>query len=385
MQSLHRNLLIAIVLLLPAQLIGEEFYAIGNVVDTRFEGGLGSIVGFASRVSGHSLRNVITLTYLQGHKMRIDHEVIGNGTIYDLDAERMITLDEKQKTYSSVTFAEMSAAYEQARSRAEQSRAKEEAKASKKDEVKMKYHVKVERPGEHKNIAITVQGGYGESGVTTNYDAERVILTITLEAEATPEGGKAEQVGSMVLLLDQWIVKDPPHGRALTEFYRLFSQKLGREFRSQVQGMQALFASDPRLKDGFEAAGKELQKVKGISLRSTTYAVLVPANTAFDRQLVLDEATVSAAASAKSDEAERNEKPKSKVGGFFSALKTAAEGVGKRMENANQERNAPPKQTTLLVIDDQMTGVRTYTTPDENLTASFTVPAGYTEVKAKGM
>ena len=362
MQSLHRNFLIALVLLLPAQLVGEGF-TIPSVVDTKFQGGLGSVVGFASRISGHSLRNVATTTYLQGHQLRTENDTLG--TIYDLDAERVITIDHKQKTYSSVTFAEMSAAFERARASAEQSRAKEAAKAPKKDEVKMKYHVTVDRPGQHEMVA--------------GYDAERVFLTITLEAEATPEGGKAEQIGSMVLLLDQWIAKNPPHGRALTEFYRLFSQELGREFRAQVQGLQALLASDPRLKDGFEAAGKEMQKVQGVSLRSTTYAVLVPANMVFDRQLTLDAAAVSAAASAKSDEAEKNEKPKSKVGGFFSALKSAAVDAGKRMESANQGENAPPKQSTLLAIVDQITAIKTGAVP----AATFAPPADYREVKSK--
>lgn len=370
MQRLFQNLLIALVLLLPAQLVGEGF-AISSLVDTKFEGGLGSFVGFASRITGHDLRNVVTETDLQGHQLRINSNL--TTTIYDLDAERVINIDEKQKTYSSMTFAEMNAAYERARAAAAQSRAKDEAKAlkkdeakaSKKDEVKMKYHVTVDRPGQHAMVA--------------GYDAERVFITITIEAEAAPEGGKTEQVGGMVLLLDQWIAPNPPHGQALAEFYRLFSQKLGREFRSQAQGMQALFASDPRLKDGFEAAGKELQKVKGISLHSTTYAVLVPANLVFNRQLVLDGAAKSAA--NKSDEPEKNAKEKSKVGGFFGALKSAAVDAGKRMENANQGENAPPKQSTLLVIDDQLTGIRAGALP----ASMFAPPDGYREVKSKGL
>jgi len=63
---------------------------------------------------------------------------------------------------------------ERARASAEQSRAKEEAKASKaapdtaekKGKVNVKYHVTVDRPGQHEKVA--------------GYDAERVFITITL-------------------------------------------------------------------------------------------------------------------------------------------------------------------------------------------------------------
>ncbi len=230
----------------------------------------------------------------------------------------------------------------------------------------MKYRVAVDRPGTRETIA--------------GYEAERVFITITLDAEATAEGEKTEQVGSMVFLLDQWISKDAPQGPAYAEFYRLYAQKLGREFRSQVQGLQAAFASDARLKEGFEAAAKELQKVQGVPLRSSTHVVLVPVNQTLDRQLVLDGAAASAAAAAKSTETANPEKPKkSGFGGFLSALKTAAEDAGKKLESGNQNKNAPPKQSTMMVIVDEVKSISTGAVA----TSLFTPPADYREVKPK--
>lgn len=372
MQTLHRNLLIAIVLLLPPQLIGQG-YTIQSVVDTRFEGGLGSIVGIAARMSGTSLRDLATTNYLQGHQLR--SETTTSGTVVDLEAERVINIDHKQKTYSSMTFAEMSAAVERARASAEQSRAEKAAKASKsdpataekKDQVDVKYHVTVDRPGG------------SQSEMVAGSKAERVFITITLEAEATPEGEKSEKVGSMVFLLDQWISKDAPHRQAYEEFHRLYAQKLGREFRSQVQGLQALFAADARIKDGFEAAGKEMQKVPGVSLRSTTYVVLVPAIMTFDRQMALQAASVSAAASAKSAETAKSEKPKGGFGGFLKTIKTVAVDAGKKMETGNQKNNAPPKQSTLAVMVDEVKSISTGAVP----ASMFAPPADYREVKPR--
>jgi hypothetical protein len=366
MQNIRRYLLTAVVLLGTASVFGEGL-TVHSVVDTRFEGALGSIMGLASRMSGTNLRNVDTTTYLQGHRMRTDSAL--SGMILDLDGERVITIDHKQKTYTSMTFAEMRDSMERARASAERERAKEQTKTTpatgeKKDELNVKYQVAVDRTGQREKVS--------------GYEAERVFITITLEAEAASEGKKTEQVGSMVFLLDQWVSKNAPQGPAFTEFNKLYAQKLGKEFRAQAQGLQAAFASDPRLKDGFEAAGKEMQKIQGVPLRSTTHVVLVPANMALDRQLAVDGAASSAAAVAKTAEAEKTEKPKSGFGGFMKAIKTVAEDAGRQMEKGNQSKNAPPQQSTLLVMTDEVKSIST----GDVAAAMFTPPADYRELKS---
>jgi hypothetical protein len=235
-----------------------------------------------------------------------------------------------------MTFAEMREAFEKARASAEESRAKQKAKKgadpdAKKGDIKVKARVAVERPSQRENIA--------------GYDTERIFVTITLEAEATPEGQRTEQVGSMVLLLDQWISNHAPQVPAFTEFYRLFSEKLGREFRSQVQGLQAAFASYPSLADGMEAAAREMQKISGIPLRSAMHAVLVPPGLAFDRQLTLDRASVSAATTAASP-AEPAEKQKS--AGFGGFMKKLNEGLTKEGVFVTGEGLAPPEQARIV-------------------------------------
>jgi hypothetical protein len=320
-------------------------------------------------MSGTSLRNIATTTYLQGHRLRIDNAL--SGQVYDLDAERVIQIDHKQKTYTSATFAEMRETFEKARASAEQARAKQQTKsapaADAKGDIKVKYRVAVDRPGQSEKIA--------------GYDTERIFVTITLEAEATPEGQRTEQVGSMVLLLDQWISNNAPQVPAFTEFYRLFSQKLGREFRSQVQGLQAAFASYPSLADGLEAAAREMQKISGIPLRSAMHAVLVPPNLAFDRQLAIDRASASAATAAASP-AEPAEKQKSGgFGGFMKKLKTVAVEAGKQMDKSGQSSgaSAPPQQSTLVVMTDEVKNISTGAVA----TVMFAPPDGYREVRPR--
>src|SRR5829696_8803803 len=122
MKSLIRSLSIVLVLLSPTASAARDFL-IESVVDTRFEGVLASAMGLASRLTGTDLRNVQTTAHLKGHQMRIDSAI--TGSIFDLDAERVIQIDHKQKTYTSTTFAEMRATFERAQASAEEARAKQ--------------------------------------------------------------------------------------------------------------------------------------------------------------------------------------------------------------------------------------------------------------------
>jgi hypothetical protein len=371
MKSLLRSLSLALILLGPTGLWGQGL-TVESVVDTRFEGALGSVMGLASRMAGTNLRNIATTTYLEGHRMRVDSAL--SGSIFDLDAERVIQIDHKQKTYTSTTFAEMRQAFERAQASAEESRAKQKAKkgaaAEPKGDIKVKARVTVERPGQRERIA--------------GYDTERVFVTILLEAEATPEGQRTEQVGTMVLLMDQWISSNAPQVSAFTEFYRLFSEKLGREFRSQLQGLQAVFAMYPSLAEGMEAAAQEMQKIKGIPLRSAMHFVLVPPNMAFDRQLALDRATASAAAAAATpaEPAESAQKKKSGgFGGFMKKLGTVAAEAGKKMGKSGQSESAsaPPQQSTLVVMTDEVKSITTGAVA----AAMFAPPGDYREVRPR--
>lgn len=353
MRTLLRTAFAAVALTLPSAAFAQGL-TIHSVVDMRFQGALGGIMNVAARMGGVSLHDVPTTTYLSGHRMRTDDGK--SGTIFDLDGERIITLDHKDKKYSEMTFAEMRAAMQQAMQEADRERAKSSknaAKESTNDSVSVKYSVKVDRTGEHQKVA--------------GYDAERVFITIKLLAETTPEDGKKEDVGSMVFLMDQWVSKDAPQIAAYQDFYKAYAQKMGREFGAQAKGLQAAFSSDPRLKDGFEAAAKELAKVPGISLRSTTHVMLVPAGMEFDRQLALN---ASAASDAKAEAEKKDEKPKGGLRGMMGAMKAAAEQAANKDES---KPAGPPKQSELMSIVDEVKSISTGAISAD----MFAPPAGY--------
>ena len=360
MRKLARLLLCSASLAIPS-LLAAQGLTVHSVTDMRFQGALGTIVNIAAKMGGTSTHNIATTTYVQGHRMRTDDGT--SGTIIDLDGERITSIDNKDKTYTTMTFTEMSAAMEKAQQQmSQQSRTKSSTptkpNADNKDSVHINYKVAVDRTGKHNNVA--------------GYDAERVFVTISLEAEATPEGQKTEAVGSMVILMDDWVSTSAPQIAAYNEFYKAYAQKMGTQFQAQARGLQAAFASDPRIKDGLEAAAKEMQKVHGIPLRNTTYVVLVPANMTLNRQLVIDGAAGSAATDSV---AAKEDKPKSGFRGLMGAVKAAAEQSAKQDNSSGQA--APPKQTTLMVMTDEVKSISTGAVPAD----VFAAPAGYKEVK----
>lgn len=358
MRSLSRSALLLVALTLPSVMRGQGV-TVQSVADVRLAGALGVAANLAAKLGGGSMHDIATTTYVSGHRLRTESSVIGS--IIDADAGRITTIDHKQKSYTSMTFAEMSAAMEQAAQSAKQSSAKEKAKAKDKDardtddSVTFKYKVAVDRPGQREQVS--------------GYDAERVFITVTVEAQVASEGQQDQSVGNLVFLLDQWISKDAPQIAALREFQRAYAQKMGQEFRSQVQGLQSVFANDPRMKNGFEAAAKELAKVPGIALKSATYVSLVPVDMEYDRALTLGDG----ATAAKESAAKKDEKPSGGgLRGMMGAMKAAAENASKP-----SGKSSAPKQSLLMTVVDEVKSISRGSVPAE----MFAPPADYKEVK----
>ena len=358
MRSLSRSALLLVALTLPSVMRGQGV-TVQSVADVRLVGALGVAANLAAKLGGGSMHDIATTTYVSGHRLRTESSIIGS--IIDADAGRITTIDHKQKSYTSMTFAEMSAAMEQAAQSAKQSSAKEKAKAKDKDaratddSVTFKYKVAVDRPGQREKVS--------------GYDAERVFITVTVEAQVASEGQQDQSVGNLVFLLDQWISKDAPQIAALREFQRAYAQKMGQDFRSQVQGLQSVFANDPRMKNGFEAAAKELAKVPGIALKSATYVSLVPVDMEYDRALTLGDG----ATAAKESAAKKDEKPAGGgLRGMMGAMKAAAENASKQ-----SGKSSAPKQSLLMTVVDEVKSISRGSVPAE----MFAPPADYKEVK----
>jgi hypothetical protein len=155
--------------------------------------------------------------------------------------------------------------------------------------------------------------------------------------------------------------------KAQDEFYRAYAAKVGQEFSRQAKGFQAVFAQDPRMGQALEASAKEMRKLDGVPLRTTTYVVGVPLGLKFDRELVLAGAKAQAEAPAKKA-----------GGGIFGKLKQAAEQAAQQQKGQEQgEQKTEPKQGTLMTVIDETREISTGPVSADK----FTIPAGYKERK----
>jgi len=327
-----------------------------SVTSTKAGGALGAVL----KLSGSS--NITSTTYLSGHKMRVDDK--DRSTIYDIDGSRIIYIDHKQKGYAIVTFEQLRAALDSGLAAAKQEQAKAKEKEKPKDanakDYQLDYNVAVDRTNEHQKIA--------------GYDAQRMFMTISMGAHEKGQEARADQ-GQMVLLVDLWTSTSAPQAAAFREFGRAYAAKMGQEFRSSMKGLEAAFSSNPQMKSSLEAAGKEMAKNQGFTLRNTSYFVIVPEGKTFDRQLALN-AGAKADAEAKADAGQ----PK-KGGGLFGKLKAAA-AAAEQQQKEQQEQGggkSAPQQATMMGLSTEVQDIQTGVPGD-----AFAIPAGYKEVPWRG-
>ena len=359
MRSLTRAALCTALAVMPTALVAQDF-TVNSVDRFHLYGALGKIVNFAARLGGGGgIHDIQTTTYLAGHKMR--HETPDDATIIDVDGGTVTSVDNKKKTYFTMTFDQMAnAAQAMADSmkayQAQQQGSKKSASASQsKGEVKFKTSVALDRSNEHQTIA--------------GYDATRMSLTITIDATAKADTGQAQDAGTMVFLIDEWRSTASPYPKAMGDFQRAYAQKVGQAFSAPMKSLGAVFQQDERIKVGFETAAQEMKKAQGTALRSTTYVVVVPPGMKFDRSLLLADA---ASAGNANNANPPQEKKRGGFGGLMGKLKAAAEAANK----PDTAKSAPPKQSTLLMMEDEVQSVTVGAVP----AAEFAAPTGYQQI-----
>lgn len=129
-------------------------------------------------------------TSLKGNKMRRENDQ-GMVEIYDLDSHSIITLDDKHKTYSVLTFDEMKAEMEKEQQKAAQQRAKSKNGEA---QVKMTPKIKISAGKETKKLL--------------NYTAKELKIRTDMVMEST-DPKQQGQTADMWFTSDAWIAPVP--------------------------------------------------------------------------------------------------------------------------------------------------------------------------------
>jgi hypothetical protein len=199
---------------------------------------------------GHGMKSS---TRVSGDFMRTDHD--NDATIVDLNKERIVTLDNKKKTYSIMTFAEMKKKMEDAIAtmKAKQAEASKSAKNENPD-ISVGANVKVTETGRKE----TIQG----------MECKQYIMDMGL----TVADEKEKKSGTMSTVTELWLAKNVPGQQELRAFYRKMGQKLGTmsigtqflQGAQKGQQQQAMGMSMQKMAD-------EMKKMDGHAMRSVMY------------------------------------------------------------------------------------------------------------------
>jgi hypothetical protein len=306
-------------------------------------GAMDMLASLAGKMAGQEAN--LQRQYVKGRRMRTD-EGKSSSTILDLEERRMYFLQHDQKNYVSMPLDSMAEAM-RAMAEAMEGTEVRPAEAPGSGAPAMNFKVSVDRTGERTSIA--------------GYSAEQVFITLEAEgvaaAAADPEGAPVR----MVLLMETWLSHDVPGYQTL----RALQEELGSEMSMGGGGemggaVLGMLTGTPGTQEGLERAAAEMKKLDGMTVRSATYVVTVPADQPFQRALVLNpparEGIDVKQAAAKA------------LGGLFGR---------KQQQQPEAAPEATLAQSTVLTLTQELVEVDTATLP----ASLFAVPAGYVEVR----
>ncbi|KPJ96588.1 MAG: hypothetical protein AMS18_00605 [Gemmatimonas sp. SG8_17] len=226
---------------------------------------------------GDPVRETMSITSTHMRTDEPDHSSIMNaedGTITYLDHEA--------KTYWTMNFAEMLAGLTggmvNPAGQAAEPAAQEEA-ATQGDSVHYEVHVSTDRTGRTERVA--------------GYEAEQVFLTVEIKGEARSEAGDSTIEGSLYTLSELWLSEEFPGHEAEQAFQQAWAEQVMQGFdvpQESARDMEAVYAQDPRLREGIEQMAEQLKELRGTALKTVAHFVVVPEGVEFDREAVLRDA-----------------------------------------------------------------------------------------------
>jgi hypothetical protein len=233
----------------------------------------------------------------------------------------------------------------------------------------------------------------GETRTINGWDAERVIMTLTLAAaesqvseEEMEDDPMAAMMGqsAMVMISDLWISDDLPG-------YEQMREALGdqaQDFASGSGGMDALMAGFPQMAALAEEMKEEMEGLEGDAVLSTVYTVMVPSTAELDRDSILamadeplpqgpDLSELMAQAMGNAGEEAAMDAVSGALGGLGGLL---GRGRDDEEEPEELEMSAAPAPTVMTRIVTEIIDVERPSLTE----ADFQPPAGYRERERPG-
>jgi len=293
--------------------------------------------GVFSKDARQATQGTTSTISFKGNKMRRE-DSMGQVEIIDLDARRITQIDNKKKTYSTITFDEMKARMEEARKKAEA----EQAKRNKEQPSQVKITPKV-----------TITPGTGSKKLL-DYTAKETKMRVDMEMTSDDPKAKG-QSANMWVDSDSYIA--PVKGY---DEVKHFYQRMAKEL-DWLPG--TMLGANPQIAPAMVEYRKNATALNGMPLFS-----LVSVGMA---------GQPGAPQQASHDDQKSSGNPISSIGGIF--------GRKKKKDDAAQDDKSDSKPSgaagSLMDTSTEVTSVST-SAVDANL---FKVPDGYKQVEAKNV
>lgn len=306
-----------------------------------FKGSLGTMM----RLFGAN-KPLTSVDYFHGNMKRIDNlddkGRVKQSTIIDLDRELIINVDHEDKSYTQMTFAEWREMIKTglAGLTSQPQQREQNPNEEKAPEVNISFTPEIKPTGEKENIA--------------GYPAEKVIMTLKLEAETKPEENRKEQNeparGGLTVRTDYWLAKSVRGYDEIQAFNKNMLEKMGTA--DLGSGLSQIFENvmknNPELGEAMKKLEEESKNLDGVPLRTSS---------------IFETWAEQPNANMQTPEEEKKELPKS-VGGLF-------KGFGKKLAKKDKEDEDKPR--VLLESHNEISAIE-YTDLAADL---FAVPANY--------
>jgi hypothetical protein len=286
--------------------------------------------------------------FVKGTLMRTNSDE--SSTIIDAAEGVITTLQHDERTYFSLTMEEM-AEMVASMSQGMTGGMGAEAWGGQQPQFETQFHT--ERTGRTQEI-----GGY---------EAQEVLMTVSMGSGGMGMAMGGGGGGSMVLLTQLWVSSEVPGYEA----YQAAQVQMGQEFMSSRagQGFAAAFGSDPRMQQAFEENKDALKDLEGLPLKTVSAFVMVPEGMEFDGDAVL----------ASLDEPLATEEgPTDPAAAAAAAMKSLGGILGR---GGQQEEAGPQVQTITMRTISTIEDIRTSGLSDD----LFQIPEGYTKINPMGM
>jgi hypothetical protein len=305
-------------------------------------------VGVFSKDARQATQGSTSTISFKGNKMRRE-DSLGQVEIIDLDGRRIVHIDTKKKTYSTMTFDEMRAQMEEARKKAAEQQAKHN-----KDQGNVKIVPKVQ-----------VTAGAGSKKLL-DYTAKEMKVRVDMEIQSDDPKAKG-QTANMWVNSDSWIAPVKGYDE-VKRFYMRMAKEL-----DWVPG--AVLGANPQLSPAMVEYRKSAATLNGMPLLSLVSVGMAgqPGQTGTPQQ------------ASQSDQKQSGGNPITQgIGGIFGRKKKKDDAAQQDNASSNSGPSNPsPSGAAGSMMDTtiEVTSVST-SAVDASL---FQIPEGYKQVQGKGM